>query len=64
MQGIWSGFAKGQAPNWPQVTALPGHYLGLLGANGSTGVTVVNNLNTDYACPLYGPFEDLAGLSY
>ena len=57
-------FAKGVSPSWPRIGTPLANDLGVLGKDGSAGVTVVSKLTSDYACPLYQPIEDLIGLSY
>ncbi|KAK1994900.1 carboxylesterase [Colletotrichum falcatum] len=67
MQGVWSGFAKNPdgGVGWPRVGGgVLGFELGLLGAGGSSGVSVVSTLQADYPCLLYAGLESIAGLSY
>jgi carboxylesterase 2 len=65
MQKTWAGFAKNPAGGvgWPRVgSALS--YLGLLGSNGSSGVSVVNNMVADYPCVVLGPIGDVMNENY
>jgi len=66
MQKTWANFAKDPARGvgWPKLGSAKGKELGVLGVNGSTGVTVKAQLGTDYACPLYAQAEDAAKLSF
>lgn len=65
MQKTWANFAMNPAAGvgWPKVPSL-GNKLGVFGYKGSSGVTVRSKLESDYACPIYAPIEDLLGLSY
>ncbi|KAG9205996.1 hypothetical protein G6514_006274 [Epicoccum nigrum] len=60
IQRTWAGFAKYPrgGVGWPRVGSTFGKELGLLGSNGSCGVTVVNTLVADYPCGLYAPIAD------
>ncbi|GKT48724.1 cocaine esterase [Colletotrichum spaethianum] len=66
MQGVWGGFAKKPTGGvgWPKVGGALGFELGLLGASGSSGVSVVASLTADYPCLAYSALTDMAGLSY
>lgn len=66
MQKTWAGFAKNPAGGvgWPRVGSALGKELGLLGSNGSSGVTVVNTLVADYPCPVYAPIGDALKFNY
>lgn len=66
MQKTWAGFAKnpGGGVGWPKVGSASGKELGLLGSDGSSGVTVVNTLVADYPCALYAPLADSLKLNY
>ncbi|KAH7085047.1 liver carboxylesterase 1 precursor [Paraphoma chrysanthemicola] len=65
MQKTWANLAKnpGGGVGWPKVLSL-GNELGVLGYQGSSGVTVRSKLESDYPCLIYAPIEDLLGLSY
>ncbi|KAK6213335.1 carboxylesterase [Colletotrichum tabaci] len=66
MQGVWGGFANnpGNGVGWSKVGGALGFELGLLGAGGSSGVSVAMSLVADYPCALYSGLADIAGLSY
>jgi len=67
MQGVWAGFAKNPSAGvgWPNVQPLGlQNDLGVLGKDGSSGVTVRPRIEADFACPVYAPIDDAAGLSY
>ncbi|KAI4926930.1 uncharacterized protein J4E92_006091 [Alternaria infectoria] len=66
MQKTWANFAKNPAGGvgWPKVGSALGKELGVLGKDGSSGVTIRPLLEADYACPLYAGVEDLLGLSF
>ncbi|KAL1796004.1 hypothetical protein ACET3X_006228 [Alternaria dauci] len=66
MQKTWANFAKNPAGGvgWPKVGSAFGKELGVLGKDGSSGVTVRPLLEADYACPLYAGIEDVLGLSF
>ncbi|KAF3000146.1 hypothetical protein E8E13_005218 [Curvularia kusanoi] len=66
MQRTWAGFAKNPSGGvgWPKVGSASGKELGLLGSNGSSGVTVVNTLVADYPCALYAPIADALKINY
>ncbi|GKT71929.1 para-nitrobenzyl esterase [Colletotrichum tofieldiae] len=66
MQGVWGNFANkpDSGVGWPKVGGALGFELGLLGASGSSGVSVVASLTADYPCLLYSGLTDIAGLSY
>jgi hypothetical protein len=67
MQKTWANFAKNASAGvgWPSVDNLDLKYdLGVLGKDGSSGVTVRPRIEADYACPLYAAIEDAAQLSY
>ena len=55
MQGAWADFAKNPAlgPGWNQVGSFGGLDLGVLGSNGSSGVTLIKAEQVDYRCGLY-----------
>lgn len=66
MQKTWASFAKDPSlgVGWPKLGSANGEELGVLGENGSSGVTVKAKLGTDSVCPLYAQLEDLAKLSF
>lgn len=66
MQRTWADFAKNPSGGvgWPKVGSALGKELGLLGSNGSSGVTVVNTLVADYPCALYAPIADALKINY
>ncbi|CAE7026445.1 hypothetical protein PTNB73_01756 [Pyrenophora teres f. teres] len=66
MQKTWASFAKDPTSGvgWPKLGSAGGKELGVLGENGSFGVTVKAQIGTDYACPLYAQAEDAAQLSF
>ncbi|KAF3047840.1 hypothetical protein E8E11_000997 [Didymella keratinophila] len=66
MQKTWAGFAKNPAGGvgWPNVGSALGKELGLLGSNGSSGLTVVDTLVADYPCPVYAPIGDALRFNY
>ncbi|CCF44309.1 carboxylesterase [Colletotrichum higginsianum] len=66
MQGVWGSFANnpGNGVGWSKVGGALGFELGLLGAGGSSGVSVAMSLVADYPCALYSGLADIAGLSY
>jgi carboxylesterase type B len=66
MQKIWANFAKNSAGGvgWPKVGSGVGRELGVLGKDGSSGVTLRPLLEADYACLLYAGIEDALGLSF
>ncbi|KAI4156216.1 MAG: hypothetical protein LQ340_000439 [Diploschistes diacapsis] len=55
MQTAWASFAKNpsQGPGWPKLMSNGGVELGVLGANGSNGVTVAPLSVVDTICQLY-----------
>ncbi|KAJ4380866.1 hypothetical protein N0V86_004228 [Didymella sp. IMI 355093] len=65
MQKTWAGFAKNPVGGvgWPRVSGAL-NYLGLLGSNGSSGVSVVNNMVADYPCVVLGPIGDVMNENY
>ncbi|RMZ70050.1 liver carboxylesterase 1 precursor [Pyrenophora seminiperda CCB06] len=66
MQKTWARFAKHpvHGVGWSKLGSAHGKELGVLGENGSHGVKVKAQLETDYACPYYAQIEDLAKLSF
>ena len=56
MQSVWANFAKNpaQGPGWPKVGANGGVELGVLGANGSSGLNVIPLSTVDSVCATYG----------
>jgi|SRR5690242_8120705 len=66
MQKTWADFAKnpGGGVGWPRVGSAFQKTLGLLGSNGSNGVTVVDTLVADYPCAVYAPIGDLLKFNY
>jgi carboxylesterase 2 len=68
MQKVWANFANNASAGvgWPSVQPLNllAKDLGVLGRDGSSGVTVIPRTDADFACPIYAPIEDAAGLSY
>lgn len=66
MQKTWAGFAKNPSGGvgWPSVGSAFQKTLGLLGSNGSNGVTVVDTLVADYPCVVYAPVGDLLKFNY
>jgi len=55
MQAAWAGFAKNPllGPGWNQVGSFGGVDVGVLGEDGSGGVTVVDAKEVDGRCGLY-----------
>jgi carboxylesterase type B len=66
MQKTWANFAKNPTGGigWPKVGSASGKELGVLGKDGSSGVTIRPLLEADYACPLYAGIEDVLGFSF
>ncbi|KAH7372010.1 carboxylesterase [Pyrenochaeta sp. MPI-SDFR-AT-0127] len=66
MQKTWANFAKQPSGGvgWPKIGSAFGKELGLLGADGSSGVTVVNKIVADYPCLLYAGIGDLLKFNY
>lgn len=67
MRGAWAHFAKNPiaGPGWNAVGTggkflggAPDLDVGVLGANGSAGVTVIRESDVDYRCPLFYPLYD------
>lgn len=63
MRGAWARFAKDplHGPGWNAIGSPDGLDLGILGTNGSTGVTVVNQEVVDVNCHLFIPINAAAG---
>ena len=57
MQGSWARFAKNPTlgPGWNRLGTFDGYDVGALGANGSSGVTVIPQAEVDARCELYKP---------
>jgi hypothetical protein len=55
MQAAWAGFAKNpeRGPGWNQVRSFDGVDLGVLGQDGSGGVTVLKSAEVDFRCGVY-----------
>lgn len=66
MQRTWSNFAKDPSAGvgWPSIGSVRGGELGILGANGFSGVIVRRTIEADYPCALYFTGEDALGLSH
>jgi carboxylesterase 2 len=66
MQNVWANFAKNAdaGVGWPKIGSALGNELGVLGASGSSGVTVRNTAVADYPCGLYLGLEGALALSY
>jgi hypothetical protein len=56
LQSAWAGFATNpvNGPGWNQVGTFGGDDLGLLGTEGSSGVTVLPRSEVLSLCPLLG----------
>lgn len=56
MNGAWAAFAKSPTtgPGWARVFT-PGGDVGVLGANLSTGVSLIRQQDLDFNCPLFTP---------
>ncbi|PIA88464.1 Para-nitrobenzyl esterase [Cercospora beticola] len=63
MRGAWAQFAKDpeNGPGWGPVGSYNGTDLGLLGSDGSSGVTVVNPTNVDARCAIFEPIYQFLG---
>lgn len=57
MRGAWAQFARNpmQGPGWNQLGTFGGMDLGVLGTNGSAGVTVIPQIDVDSRCPILAP---------
>ena len=64
MQSAWANFAKNptQGPGWPKLGSNGGTELGVLGANGTAGVTVIPQSMVDSVCSTYGPVLAVIGV--
>lgn len=61
MQGAWAGFAKNPkaGPGWNKLGTYNGSDLGVLGWQGSGGVTVTNRTIADKKCAVFAPVYNL-----
>lgn len=66
MQSVWANFSKNAdaGVGWPRIGSAFGMELGVLGANGTSGVTVRSTIVADYPCGLYIGLANALGLSY
>jgi hypothetical protein len=57
MRGAWAQFARNptEGPGWNNLGTFGGTDLGLLGTNGSSGVTVIKQIEVDERCPILEP---------
>lgn len=57
IQGAWAQFAKNPTlgPGWNRLGTFDGLDLGVLGSNGSGGVTMISPAEVDARCELYKP---------
>ena len=58
MNGVWARFAQNPAngPGWTPIGGRSNETLGILGLDGSNGVTVVNPDIVNYRCSLFFPY--------
>lgn len=63
MRGAWARFARNPmaGPGWGEVGSFNGTDLGMLGLDGSCGVTVVSPEEIDARCELYDGLYSLLG---
>ncbi|KAL9083986.1 MAG: hypothetical protein Q9159_005479 [Coniocarpon cinnabarinum] len=61
MNSVWGNFAKNPmgGPGWPEIGRF-NESLGVLGLDGSSGVTVVDPSVVSYRCPLFYPVYEAA----
>ncbi len=67
MNGAWAAFARDpqHGPGWNRFGTFDGTDLGVLGANGSAGVTVIRQSEVDSVCQLFIPaYRALLGDKY
>ncbi|KAL8792142.1 MAG: hypothetical protein Q9195_005238 [Heterodermia aff. obscurata] len=66
MQGAWAQFAKNPVlgPGWNRLGTFDGLDLGALGANGSSGVTLIPQAEVDARCELFKPIYDQISLNF
>jgi hypothetical protein len=58
MRGAWARFARHptDGPGWNAIGTFDGTDLGLLGTNGTSGVTVISESVVDSRCSILSPF--------
>jgi hypothetical protein len=63
MRGAWARFAKNPVagPGWNPIGTFARTDLGLLGTNGSSGVTVIKESDVDGRCGIFTPLYSLFG---
>lgn len=64
MQGAWASFAKNPTlgPGWNRVGTFGGIDVGVLGTNGSSGVSVVQESEVDGKCAIFAPIYGIVGI--
>jgi carboxylesterase type B len=63
MRGAWARFAKNPVagPGWNAIGTFAGTDLGVLGTNGTSGVTVIKESDVDGRCEIFTPLYNLLG---